>query len=294
MMRKTVPAALGIVIAAALLAGCGGQVKISQVVITGVPESGSKPGLNPELLKAEIVSAAEASRGVSITKDARKGGTLKIDLRGLSQRSRRQDEAEGYGSIDLKLQQQNSDGSPETFNVTVELTPAETASMQGGGAERKVAGVVARGLAMIRTEMEFRDFDEHALIKELASKDAWRRGIAVEELGRRKMGQSLSQLLLKLKDPEKPVAMKAVGALVAIGNQAAVPALVDFTRGRDAHTQSQMMYAIAQIGGNVAEGYLFVVSTGHQDYNVASAAAEALAELETRKASRSNADIGTR
>ncbi|MBI5525559.1 MAG: HEAT repeat domain-containing protein [Deltaproteobacteria bacterium] len=285
--RTFVAVALGGLAAAVSCRGCGERICVSRVMLSGVPES-AQSGLAGGKIRDAISKEASGSTPFRVDPGAKDGWTLKIGLRGVV-------DAVASGAapspgdealrMDVKLQRHDEKTGLDAYAVVVALSAEDMGALRASAnPEAKVAALVAGGLSRIRTQMRLRGFEHADLIKELAANEAWRRELAVEELGRRRSREAAPQLLLKLKDPERSVAMKAVGALVAAGDTAVAAPIIEFARGKDAATQIQILYAVSQLGGPVAEGYLFVMATGHSDLQIAHAAKEAFDELEGRKA----------
>lgn len=267
------------------ISACGDRVAVSKVLVSGLPEA---PGARPAGAKTRLLISKEIdrARGYSLHAEAKEGWTLKIDVHRVTDGAAGREVAitGDPPTIDLKLQRYDQAGALDQYVAAVAVGPDdEKLARAGGVGEERVAALVGRGLHLLRAQMAFRRMDHQALIRELADREAWRREFAVEELGRRGDKAAAAQLVLKLKDPERAVALKAVGALVAFGDGSVVPAFVDYAKGKEPATQIQMIYAISQLGGTVAEGYLFVLSTGHADPQIAHAAKEAYDELLAKK-----------
>lgn len=282
----SVPRALAAAVAACLaIAACGDRVAVSKVLVSGLPEaSGARPAgaKTRQLISKEI----DRARGYSLRAEAKEGWTLKVDVHRVTDGAAGREAAVTGDppTIDIKLQRYDQAGALDQYAAAVAIEADDVKLARAGGvAEERVAALVGRGLLLLRAQMEFRRMDRQALIRELAGRETWRREFSVEELGRRGDKAAAPQLVLKLKDPERAVAHKAVGALVAFGDRSVVPAFIDYAKGKEPATQVQMIYAISQLGGMVAEGYLFVLSTGHADPQIAHAAKEAYDELLAKK-----------
>jgi len=87
------------------------------------------------------------------------------------------------------------------------------------------------------------------------------------------------QLLNRLSDENPVVALRAVGALVAIGDRRAVDPLIEMTRKAKPQVTVQILYALATLGGPTAEAYLYTLESGGPDDEVRRAATDALLEL---------------
>ena len=98
----------------------------------------------------------------------------------------------------------------------------------------------------------------------------------------------MPQLLNRLSDDNPVVALRAVGALVAIGDLRAVDPLIEMTRKTKPQVTAQILYALASLGGPTAEAYLYTLESGAPDDEVRRAATDALLELR-RKSSEPTA-----
>ena len=272
-------------LACAALCACGERVTVSRIIVSGLSDG---PGARPAGQKTRELVAREVdrARGYTLAGDGHKDGwTLKVDLHRVADAAVARELGEGdLPAVEVKLQRYDQKMALDSYAAAVALKPDDVKVLQTGGvSEERVAALVGEGLTLLRSQMDFRKMDAQALLGELAGKEAWRREFAVEELGRRADPASSTALVLKLKDPEKAVALKAVGALVALGDPSVVPSLIDYAKGKDPATQIQMIFAISQLGGRMAEGYLFVLAGGHADPQIAHAAKEAFDELQGRK-----------
>lgn len=71
---------------------------------------------------------------------------------------------------------------------------------------------------------------------------------------------------------------RAVGALAAIGDRAAVLPLIDAAQRRLPDQVAQLAYAVGALGGRTAQGWLVTLATGHEDAMVRDAASVALTD----------------
>ncbi len=119
----------------------------------------------------------------------------------------------------------------------------------------------------------------------LADSDPALRARAVEAARERLLVELVPALLERLADDreEPEVVMKSIGALVALKDPRAVPALIDSARRRSPIYLTQIIFGVAEIGGKEAEAYLFTVARGHPDEQVRKNAEDALEELGRRK-----------
>jgi HEAT repeat protein len=73
-----------------------------------------------------------------------------------------------------------------------------------------------------------------------------------------------------------------MGALAQVKDPAAVPALIELSRGTDAAITLRLIPLVGDIGGPDAEGWLLTVEQAYPDPRVQAAATEALADLRRR------------
>jgi len=99
------------------------------------------------------------------------------------------------------------------------------------------------------------------------------------------------QLIARLEDDNPAVALRAVGALVAIGDRRAVEPLIEMTRKRPPQLVAQVLYALASLGGPTAEAFLYTLESGSPDDEVRRAATEALVELRRKRDDASAHDV---
>ncbi len=143
---------------------------------------------------------------------------------------------------------------------------------------------LAEAAGQLALHLETATRTDQELVAELASADGQRREFALRVLADRKSPVALPYLLERLEDSDRTAQLRAVGGLVAVGDHGAVPKLIDATLGRDPSFVIQVIYALAEIGGEEAEAYLFTASTGHPEEMVRRAAEEALHSLRTERA----------
>ncbi|MFO8073929.1 MAG: HEAT repeat domain-containing protein [Polyangia bacterium] len=84
-------------------------------------------------------------------------------------------------------------------------------------------------------------------------------------------------------DPRPHVAEAAAEALGRIGEESAVPLLIDSIRRGDLRSEVRAVEALARIGGDEAEAYLEMVAGGHQVEEVRRIARDALQRLRNRQ-----------
>ena len=127
------------------------------------------------------------------------------------------------------------------------------------------------------------DKSDHELIKDLKDPDASTREFAIRVLAERKNPAVVDVLIDRLKtSTDADQLRRAMGTLAEMRVQKAVNPLIDLTRGKDPEFVREVVFAIAQIGGDEAMAYLFTVAQGHENPALRDAAQKALDELEHR------------
>jgi hypothetical protein len=125
------------------------------------------------------------------------------------------------------------------------------------------------------------------IMSALASPSRRVRDFAVRLAGARKMRDLVPVLCKRLSDePESDLVLRIVGALVQIGDPRAVSPLVELTKRKHPIFINQIVFAVAQIGGQEAEAYLDTLAQGHPSEQVRNTAGEALQELLSRKSAK--------
>jgi hypothetical protein len=110
------------------------------------------------------------------------------------------------------------------------------------------------------------------------------RDFAIRLAGARRMRELTPMLCARLQEePESDLVLRIVGALVQIGDNRAVSPLVELTKRKHPIFINQIVFAVAQIGGQEAEAYLDTLAQGHPSDQVRQAAREALQELLGKK-----------
>ncbi len=159
---------------------------------------------------------------------------------------------------------------------------APSSALLAEHAQRAIADV----LGGVADDARLRSGDESVLIAALASADAERRRSAVRAAGDRRSRAAVQKLILLLKDPSEEVRDATLGALVQIGDPAAVKPMVSDIQFRDVESMRKILDAVAQIGGREASEYLEFVAEGHDDAEVKAIAKKALERLRRRQDAR--------
>lgn len=157
--------------------------------------------------------------------------------------------------------------------------PADTSPAE---LRNKVLEVLTSVLRDIGFQASLAAGDEARIVKALADKDPERLAAAIEIAAVRRVKPAVPDLIKLLKHKEERLADRAIGALVAIGDQRAVKPLTRLTRFQDTAKMAKIIDGIGALGGKEARAYLEFVSSGHEDPDIRNLAAEALARMKQR------------
>ena len=161
--------------------------------------------------------------------------------------------------------------------------------VQGAAFEGALHEALASAAAELAQQLEAAAKTDEQLLADLRAQEPRTRDFAIRALADRRSVKAVPLLVERLRDPDREVQLRAIGALVAIGDGAAVPPLVQATSQRDPSFVATVCHALGDLGGPEAEAYLFTASTGHPELAVRRAAEEALQALresQRRQASR--------
>jgi len=87
-------------------------------------------------------------------------------------------------------------------------------------------------------------------------------------------------------EEDQDVVLRIIGSLVAIGDEAAVKPMIDWTSRKDQRLLLQIIFAVSSLGGRTAEGFLVTLASGHPSEEIQQGAKDALAELQRRSGSK--------
>jgi len=266
-----------------------GTLSVSEANLARAPEL----GMTPDQVRREMKSALERTRHFAV----RDGATARVRLDLESARR-----LSGGGSVAdvqlvLELTAASPEGEPERTVSEgagrATSTPdagSETAARQAAfeAALRGALDDAARGLAW---QLESRRKTDDELARDLGDPDPRVRDYAIRALADRRSPAVVPQLIARLEDDNPAVALRAVGALVAIGDRRAVEPLIEMTRKRPPQLVAQVLYALASLGGPTAEAFLYTLESGAPDDEVRHAATDALAELRRKRDEASAHDV---
>ncbi|TMA22744.1 MAG: HEAT repeat domain-containing protein [Deltaproteobacteria bacterium] len=258
-----------------------GSLAVSEANLAGNPELGvAAEGARRELQRsveatgkfvlrqeapARIRLAVESARRVSLVSSAGpEVASVELTLELTS--------PAGPGEIEKML----SEGSGRVPTEAETSTDPEARLSAFRSAFRAALDDASRGLVW---QVEARNKTDRELVQDLTAEDPRLRDYAIRALADRRNPAVVPQLLNRLSDENPVVALRAVGALVAIGDRRAVDPLIEMTRKTKPQVTVQILYALATLGGPTAEAYLYTLESGGPDDEVRRAATDALLEL---------------
>ncbi|MFL5421572.1 MAG: HEAT repeat domain-containing protein [Myxococcales bacterium] len=260
-----------------------GSVSISDANLAGNPEL----GIAGEGARRELANAVEATGKFVLRPEGNARIRLEVEAaRRISLMTAAGPDRE-LADVELTLELTAPSGKGEIEKMLSEGTgrvPTETETSADpearlaafGAAFRAALDDASRGLVW---QVEARKKSDADLVHDLTAQDARLRDYAVRALADRRNPAVVPQLLNRLSDDNPVVALRAVGALVAIGDRRAVDPLIEMTRHTKPQVTAQILYALASLGGPTAEAYLYTLESGAADDDVRRAATEALNEL---------------
>jgi len=280
-----VPAKL-LLFGAAALAACNrlpagavavGSIAISDANLSGVPEL----GLPGDRVRRELQMALEKTRHFGVREGA--AGRVRLEIEAARRVAGPEREVADVELL-VELTAPTPQGDLER-TVSEGAGRAPTGSEAGAGSEARLAafdGALRAALDDAARGLAWRD---------LQDPDARVRDYAIRALADRRSVEVVPQLVGRLNDENPAVALRAVGALVAIGDRRAVDPLIEMTRKRPPQVVTQVLYALASLGGPTAEAFLYTLESGATDDEVRRAATDALAELRRKRDESSARDL---
>ena len=259
------------VVALLAFSGCQESSKpilVSRVLINGGFELDRNPPAREEI-RNSIETFLEADSSVVFGVEP-KAETHRLKVRIEAQTARRTEGVERARRVEVVLAPRDRNG-PTYKTVGLGGDPsALTSSTLNGFRE-----------AWVRLSQQRRvnvdDID--GLIKLAHSPEPHLMGFALDCLASNRSTvavPALSKLLGEESDPDK--LLRIIGALAEIGDERAVPALIELTRRQDDYFVLQVIYAVGVIGGRIAEGFLVTLAGGHASEHVRQVASALLKE----------------
>ena len=157
--------------------------------------------------------------------------------------------------------------------------PSSTGGISRAEVSRALRSSLKDAARRVKALLALDSLTQPELLKRLGDQDPRIRVTVVRRIALFKGPTVTRLLILALKDKKLAVRMAAVGVLGRRKARSAVPALIALAGTRSRGVTTQVQYALAAIGGEKAEAFLLVMSSGHPDPKVRRGASEALAEL---------------
>ena len=162
----------------------------------------------------------------------------------------------------------------------------------GPDVEAMLAEALPQLGAQLQQERQLEVDGEAALIGALADPVSQVRRFAIGRLCERRLVGAVPALsALLASETDEPTLMKAVGALVVLGDRRAVGPLIDLSLHAEDTRVIQLAFAVSALGGPLAASYLVTLAGGHPEPLVQRGAADALEELQRQQKHRRRAPL---
>jgi hypothetical protein len=266
---------------AVLASGCKRSpttITITRLLLNFPPELDADREMR-EGLRADIVAALSADGSTRFKPEDREGThTLRVEIAPPVRddvRNHRPDEGGEGEEAPMQRVRVELRPRPDALGYDVIGRAAATADA------RQDIALAFRDAWTVTTAMRLLDRgDEDDLIASLQSGDERLQLFAVQRLGERKSKAAVKPLIALLDDRTKPeLALRAIGALIAIGDPRAAEPMIELAHNKDPQFVLQVVFALGALGGPTAEGYLVTLASGHPVEAVRRGAEDALAEL---------------
>lgn len=204
--------------------------------------------------------------------------------------------------VEVRRENQNFGTGKDQWQMRVVLAPrdqglepgvivmeglGETAADEAVPTQAQLVQAASAAAKELSEERKLMRKTKEEVVAALSSPSRRVRDFAVRLAGARKLRDLVPVLCKRLSDePESDLVLRIVGALVQIGDPRAVSPLVELTKRKHPIFINQIVFAVAQIGGQEAEAYLDTLAQGHPSEQVRNTAAEALQELLSRKSAK--------
>ncbi|MBX5480419.1 MAG: HEAT repeat domain-containing protein [Myxococcaceae bacterium] len=281
----------------ALLAGAG-CTRSSKHVLTEVQATGPTLmdngllGLNRAQVEAELRRTLLATGHFAIAEpgskhDPEKAAAVTLELP-FTRESRKEGRAGTFAEVGASLTIRRKMGGV-TFRYEVAgLGEVRIENPEGPARTRAMRAALSSALQQVaqaaHLQLAALDKSDADLLRDLRTGDPRVQEFAIRVLAERKNPAVVETLLERLRESEDPEQLRqAMGALAEMREQRAVRPLIDLTRGKDPAFVQEVLFAIAQIGGEEAMAYLFTVAQGHDDPHLRAAAQKALDEIGARE-----------
>jgi len=199
--------------------------------------------------------------------------------------------AEATHSLHIAVAPAPTANEKNEYTVTVELRPISSAlsfmatsePIQSESLANIVSAAFPAAWHMLLEQRKLREAGEPAMLAALDGRSRTLKLYAIDRLGEdrsKNASKALVSLLEIEKDPE--MLLRIIGALVAIGDEAAVRPLIALTYRKDPSFVLQIIFAVSGIGGRDAAAFLVTLAGGHPNVAVQKGAKDALDEMNRR------------
>tara|TARA_B100000959_G_scaffold262754_1_gene301485 strand:+ start:188 stop:985 length:798 start_codon:yes stop_codon:yes gene_type:complete len=245
------------------LASCQKSLPVLKLrsVLLDLPEKFDK-AQDGQALKARIQAYLEKHGGIAhVTRDAADGFVMRLVVAPVES---------GSQYVEIHLTAKDNERS---YQVYQEVPVSKSDAVE-------VFGAFKLGWELLTYLRRLDHGDDKGLLKALKHENQQVRYFVVDRMGLRKSKIFLDPLLeLVSQGQPDAISLRAIGALVAMDAKNAVSAIIDLSRRGSPEFIVQTIFAVAEIGGALAEGYLVTMASGHPHPGVQSAAKQALEEL---------------
>lgn len=284
-MLRTASVAAGLV----LLAGCKPPphpVERVEVVAASLAEA-QLLALTPSQAQTELSTRLVPDRGFKLLAPGTRGveGTVRLTLE--VDAVQEQPNASGLPGLEevtasLGIRRSTDDGVERIALQASRSQPVEGDALEGRqeAARRALDQVLDRLVKEARAHLDARKRDDARLVKDLHARDPLVRDAATSALVARGNRAAIPALVEQLRGDDALDVRRAIGGLVELQAREAVPELIEISRGKDPGFLRELVYALGAIGGEEAQAYLYTMSQGHDQPAVRDAARQALEEME--------------
>jgi hypothetical protein len=241
--------------------------------------------LDDEALQQRVTASLERDGFLLRPEDARQPGTWRVRASVFGKAPDFPNQPLAAVHVSLQFQQR-TEVEPVAFGAEgVGTQKVQSSSVEDLQRAHRVALDLAlrESTRTAKNIIAFQKRSAAALAKLMTSSDAAESQAAVVILVARKDSSVLPILKRRLETDDAMHLRRTVGLMVELGDVGAVNALIDASRRKDAVLQRELLFAIAALGGEDAQAYLFLVSSGHDDPLIRASAERALEELKMKQ-----------
>ena len=178
----------------------------------------------------------------------------------------------------------NIEASLRIHGVALATVVSASGSAESGAAlERLLANGARDAAAGLAEQRRVLEGGRRAWLAALTAAEADVQLLGLRLLGEAKDAAAVPEVAELLDDPREPVTEAAASTLGVIGDEKAVPLLIEAARVGDLRAEVRTLEALAEIGGSEARSYLEMVALGHHVPEVRSLAGDLLARATSRR-----------